>query len=64
MAESLINRGASVVVGWDNAVGSMDNDRALLIFFENNFVNNYEIDKNIDLNLKSFLPEYCLLRPQ
>ena len=49
MAESLINRGASSVVGWDENVGSYDNDNALLRIIEENIVNKMEISEAVEL---------------
>ena len=49
MAKSLINRGASSVVGWDENVGSYDNDNALLRIIEENVVNKLEIVDAVEL---------------
>ncbi|MDH3677514.1 MAG: hypothetical protein OEQ12_04350 [Nitrosopumilus sp.] len=70
MAKSLIKRGASEVVGWDDLIGSLDNDRALLAIIEENVANNLEIEDavsshmeklnkipNWNVNLKSFSDE-------
>ena len=48
LAASLINRGASTVVGWDNTVGNVDNDITLLHFLENTLVRNLEIAKVLE----------------
>jgi len=67
MAQSLIKRGASTVVGWDDLIGSSENDRTLLAILEETVTNNVEIEdavnshneklskiSNWDINLKSF----------
>jgi hypothetical protein len=43
LAKSLLNRGASTVVGWDDLVGSGQNDRALLALIEDTITNNADI---------------------
>jgi hypothetical protein len=43
LADSLINRGASVVLGWDNTVGSFDNDNVMLYFLKKTLVENLEV---------------------
>lgn len=70
MAKSLIKRGASTVVGWDDLIGSSQNDRALLAILEETVTNNVEIKNavnshneklskisNWNINLKSFSDE-------
>jgi len=67
MAQSLIKRGASTVVGWDDLIGSSENDRTLLAILEETVTNNVEIEdavnshneklskiSNWNINLKSF----------
>ena len=67
MAQSLIKRGASTVVGWDDLIGSSENDRTLLAILEATVTNNVEIEdavnshneklskiSNWNINLKSF----------
>ncbi len=44
LAKSLINRGASSVIGWDNLVGSINNDNTILKFLENHLINEMEIE--------------------
>ena len=53
MAKSLIKRGASTVVGWDDLIGSMDNDRALLAILEENVTHNVEIDDAVNSHMKT-----------
>jgi len=48
LAKSLIKRGASLVVGWDNTVGNFDNDNALMQYLENLFVHNMESNEAIE----------------
>jgi len=70
MAKSLIKRGASIVVGWDDLIGSAENDRALLAILEETVTNNVEIKDAVNshneklskisnwyVNLKSFSDE-------
>jgi len=49
LANSLINRGASSVVGWDNLVGSANNDSMILAFLENHLINNMEIQDAVEI---------------
>jgi hypothetical protein len=53
LAESLTERGASLVVGWDRLVGSDRNDRVTLAFLENVLVNDMKVDEAVqDANKK------------
>jgi len=61
MAESLIRRGASSVIGWTDLVGSYHNDKYTLELLKEILVNNYEIGDavdqvKIDLNLNPKYP--------
>ena len=49
LAKSLINRGASSVIGWDSLVGSVSNDNTMLKFLENHLINEIEIKDAVDL---------------
>jgi len=49
LAKSLINRGASSVIGWDSLVGSVSNDNTMLKFLENYLINEMEIKDAVDL---------------
>jgi hypothetical protein len=49
LAESLIKRGASSVVGWDNLVGSVNNDQTMLALLENNLINHMELKDAVEL---------------
>ncbi len=49
LAKSLINRGASSVIGWDSLVGSVSNDNTMLKFLENHLINKMEIKDAVDL---------------
>jgi len=62
MAESLIKRGASAVIGWDDAVSSTDNDRILLQLLEKLFVNNMELDESVE-SLMQDLPMEQMVYP-
>jgi len=53
LAESLILRGASEIVGWDRTIGSIENDRIMLAFLEKTLVDKEKIqDAVIELNDK------------
>jgi len=54
MAKSLINRGASTVVGWDDLIGSLENDRALLAILEETVSNNATINDAVDSYMETF----------
>ena len=49
LAKSLINRGASSVIGWDSLVGSVSNDNTMLKFLENHLINEMEIKNAVQL---------------
>lgn len=58
LAESLIDRGASQVLGWDNKVGNADNDSAILYFLESYLVQGLDVDNSLD-NVKQIIsPEW------
>ena len=44
LAQSLIWRGASEIVGWDRTIGSIENDRIMLKFLEKTLVDKKIID--------------------
>ena len=52
MAKSLIKRGASKVVGWDDLIGSGQNDRALLAILEDNVTNNVTIEDAVNSHME------------
>jgi len=52
MAQSLINRGASSVVGWDNKVGAADNDVVMLRVLDNIFSQKMELEDAVDSIMK------------
>jgi len=54
MAEALIKRGASSVVGWDDIVGDIENDVIMLALLKKNLVENKDIDESIDLLMESY----------
>ena len=56
LAKSLVNRGASSVVGWDRLIGSIKNDDVVLAFLENVLVN----DMNADDAVQSVNEKYHL----
>ena len=47
LANSLIKKGASSVIGWDALVGSVNNDRVMLAFLENYLINDMEIEDSV-----------------
>jgi len=57
-AASLINRGASTVVGWDNTVANIDNDRAILLFLKYNLIEQYDMVKTLDMIHTNVNPIY------
>jgi len=44
LAKPLIERGASLVVGWDDSVSSFDNDRIMLLLLEKMLIRNLDIE--------------------
>lgn len=58
MAQSLIKRGASSVVGWDDTVGAIDNDLAMLQLLERLLVKNIEMEDAIDSVMNYFPIEH------
>lgn len=48
LANSLFQKGASAVVGWDNKVGSTDNDTAILYFLDLHLNKDMEIDESVN----------------
>jgi len=48
LAKSLIDKGALMVVGWDNKVGNVDNDYAMLHFLQNTLVENFTVDEVLE----------------
>jgi len=57
LAEALMDRGASGVVGWDNTVSSMDNDRFLLLMLKTMLTKNMGIKDALEDMQGSFHPE-------
>ena len=53
LAKSLIDRGASSILGWDRLVGSDRNDRVTLAFLENVLIKDMKVDEAVqDANKK------------
>ena len=48
MAQSLIRRGASSIVGWDDTIGSVDNDFAILSLLDRLLDNNMKMEDAVD----------------
>ena len=47
LADSLVKRGASTVIGWNELVGSDDNDKVIISLLEEILVNGLKIDESI-----------------
>ena len=54
LANALIDRGASSVIGWDNLVGSSNNDQSMLAFLENHLIDDMEIKDAIDAAMSKY----------
>jgi len=54
LAEALVKRGASSVIGWNELVGSGYNDRVITSLLEEILVNGLEIDQAIELVMEDF----------
>lgn len=48
LADSFINRGASSVIGWDDLVGSVNNDQTMLAFLESYLIDEMEIQDAVE----------------
>ena len=48
LADSLVNRGGQLVVGWDNPVGSYENDKIMLQLIQNYIVEGLDIQKAVE----------------
>ncbi len=55
LAKAFINRGASSVVGWDNTIGALDNDIAMLQLLDRLLVKNMEMDDAVD-SVMNYIP--------
>ena len=53
-ANSLIKRGASVVVGWEDQVGASTNDQMILKLLDDTLVQNIDLDDSLDSVMKTF----------
>jgi len=54
LAESLVFRGASVVIGWDRTIGSMENDLVMLALLEEVLINKIGIHDGIVSVMQEF----------
>ncbi len=54
LAEALVKRGASSVIGWNELINSSKNDRVMTSLLEEILVNGLEIDQAIDLVMDDF----------
>ncbi len=57
LAESFVSRGASVVVGWDNVVGSNDNDGRMLLVLQKTFEDDLELIEAVNQVNDILIPE-------
>lgn len=57
LASSLVEKGASTVVGWDATVGNISNDSAILLFLENYLINQYDVKKTVSIIQDGLVPE-------
>ena len=57
LANSLIDRGASAVVGWDRTISSMENDRVMLALLEEILINKINIQDSIVSVMEEFGPD-------
>jgi len=48
LAKSLTDRGAALVLGWDDTVGNWDNDSAMLFYLEQTLIEKLEIDEVLE----------------
>lgn len=58
LANSLIKRGASVVIGWDNKVGNTDNDNAILYFLDSYLTKDLGIEQSLDYIRDAMNPDF------
>jgi len=54
LAKSLVDRGASSIIGWDDVIGDMENDIIMLEFLKETLVNKMEINDAIDLIMERY----------
>jgi len=57
LAESLIFRGASTVIGWDSTINSYENDRVMLALLEEILINKINIHDSIVSVMEEFGPD-------
>jgi len=57
LAESFVKRGASVVVGWDDTVGSSDNDKGMLLILHRIFNEDIELKQAVNMINEILVPE-------
>jgi len=54
LAEALVDRGASSVIGWNELIGSASNDRVITSLLEKILVYGLKIDESIDLVMEEY----------
>lgn len=48
LAKSLTDKGAQMVIGWDDTIGNIDNDAGMLYFLKNSLVGNLTVDQILE----------------
>lgn len=56
LAQSLVKKGASSVVGWDDQISSSDNDYAMLLLLKGLLVDKMEMQDAVDSSMKLLVP--------
>jgi len=54
LAESLVNRGASFIVGWDGTVGDWENDMIMIQLLEETLIKNIELNEAVNLVMERY----------
>ena len=60
-AKSLVDRGASLVIGWDRPIAANDNDKIMMRFLQHFLVDKYDVDQAVDLG--QFIPIESMIYP-
>jgi hypothetical protein len=58
MAKALVKRGAETVIGWDDTIGSGNNDFAMLLLLEKMFADDMKTDDAVDYVMSKLPIEY------
>jgi len=54
LADSLLQRGASEIIGWNGLVSSKDNDKVIMNLLEDTLVNDVEIQHAVELVMQEY----------